>query len=146
MLTAMRPGARDGEEGRAGHRELGNTIDQRIYDNSIVPLRDVKTIVAVPDSVVDAITKALAYEPEDRFASVTEFVRAMEVGIADATAPVLAGDATEAELREWARVSDGDMETPILLTPFAPAAEPNLLRTLEETPPRQAHVLSLIHI
>jgi len=140
MLTAMRPGARDGEEGRAGHRELGNTIDQRIYDNSIVPLRDVKTIVAVPDSVVDAITKALAYEPEDRFASVTEFVRAMEVGIADATAPVLAGDATEAELREWARVSDGDMETPILLTPFAPAAEPNLLRTLEETPPRQAHV------
>lgn len=140
VLTALRPGARPGDESNPNRLELGVELDQRIYNGEVTPFRDVRKIVDVPDCVVDAITKALAHEPADRFSSVMEFVRAMEMGISDATAPVLPDEGTEAALRQWLQVSEGDMDTPILLTPSAdkphsPAPLPALLATLEETPP-----------
>tara|TARA_R110002073_G_C9496099_1_gene581315 strand:- start:6724 stop:9324 length:2601 start_codon:yes stop_codon:yes gene_type:complete len=154
MLTALRPGARPGEESNPNRRELANTIDYRILEDEVTPLRKLKHHVKVPESVLSAITRALSHEPAARFSSVAEFVRAMEAGTAHVTPPVFSTDPTEMALRKWVQSCDADMETPLLLASSSvplnsaafPTAEtplaltPETLETVLPTPQAALHV------
>lgn len=128
LLTNRRPGSRIKDK-KESPQDAAELADERIASDEVTPLGQVDRLVTVPGSVVAAIEKAMSHNPSDRFATVTEFVEAMEEGVDNPSLPVLGVSNTEIELHKWAGGGKttviqlgqggelGNNNTPLLLTP-----------------------------
>lgn len=75
----------------------------------------------IPPSVVDAVMRALAKDPSERFASADEFIRALpDLGSIPYVAPVAAGDAVYLRKHE---VAGADMSETVLRPEVAPQVQ-----------------------
>ncbi len=116
LLTGLRPGLRPGEAERLSADERRAQVLESIMGDELLSLVDAPTLVKVPEVVAQAVSRAMSFDPEDRFPTLVAFVEAMACDFV-AEAPE-DGPSTDTALEQWMRAPVAPVtETPILLSP-----------------------------